>query len=402
MVRFCCFILSIFWIGSVFSQNIGVSTQSPDPSAILDIESTDSGLLIPRLTTTQRNTIDLSESPQSTMIYNTTDECFQVYVDSDWRSIWCVDCTVSISTQPSGAYLDGGDTYTFSVEATGAISNYQWIKDNVNIPNATNSTFTINNAGATDAGNYKVKISGACDTVTSNTVAVSVWICGDTVMDYDANSYNTVVLGNQCWMSQNLKVLTYSNGVAIPFITLNTNWVALSHTDKACAYYDYDSNNESTYGVLYTWAAAMNGASSSSANPSGVQGPCPNGWHIPSNAEWIELEEHLGMSSTVSSNTGFRGDGIGSEMAGNASLWTSGSLKNHADFGTSGLDLIPGGRIDPTDGDAADLGENAVYWSSTASNASFTHTRLVWYADDRISNATSSREVGMSIRCVKD
>ena len=118
-----------------------------------------------------------------------------------------------------------------------------------------------------------------------------------TLVDYDGNFYQTVQIGNQVWMTENLKVTHYADGTTIPLVTDNTAWGNLddNNTDKAYCYYNNDANGEGDiYGTLYTWAAAMNGASSSSANPSGVQGVCPTGWHLPSNAEWTELTDYLG------------------------------------------------------------------------------------------------------------
>ena len=83
-----------------------------------------------------------------------------------------------------------------------------------------------------------------------------------TVTDYDGNVYNTVTIGSQVWMKENLKTTHYANGgTAIPLVTGNSNWDTLTATSKAYCYYNDDSaTNASTYGALYTWAAAMNGS----------------------------------------------------------------------------------------------------------------------------------------------
>ncbi len=107
----------------------------------------------------------------------------------------------------------------------------------------------------------------------------------------DGNSYCTVTIGDQTWMAENLRY--------IPAVNESDDW-----NSNAPRYYVYGYSgtdveaakhtiNYSEYGVLYNWTAAMNGASSSNANPSGVQGICPNGWHMPSDAEWTELEIYL-------------------------------------------------------------------------------------------------------------
>lgn len=108
----------------------------------------------------------------------------------------------------------------------------------------------------------------------------------------DGNVYKTVTIGNQVWMAENLKYLpsvvgplTGSSTTALYYVYGYTGTVVADA--KATANYN-------TYGVLYNWAAAMNGEASSDANPSGVQGICPTGWHLPSDAEWTELVDYLG------------------------------------------------------------------------------------------------------------
>ncbi len=95
--------------------------------------------------------------------------------------------------------------------------------------------------------------------------------------DYDNNHYTIVEIGSQIWMEENLKSTHYPDGTA-------------------AAYYDYDHdpNNSLIYGRLYAWSSAMNGAASSNTNPSNVEGICPDGWHLPSKAEWEQFAGFLG------------------------------------------------------------------------------------------------------------
>ena len=106
------------------------------------------------------------------------------------------------------------------------------------------------------------------------------------VNDVNGNLYTTIKIGKQWWISQNMKATNYDvvtsliNGTSVGDITGN-------YTTKYFFIYDI------TYGLLYTWAAAMNGASSSNSNPSNVRGVCPEGWHIPSDKEWKKLEKYF-------------------------------------------------------------------------------------------------------------
>ena len=105
-----------------------------------------------------------------------------------------------------------------------------------------------------------------------------------TVTDIDDNTYNTVKLGNQCWMKENLRTTRYSDNTPIEYGGNN-----ISATTAYLYYPANNINNVSTYGYLYNMAAVRNGAASSTAIPSGVQGICPTGWHVPSREEWDEL-----------------------------------------------------------------------------------------------------------------
>jgi len=103
------------------------------------------------------------------------------------------------------------------------------------------------------------------------------------VTDYDGNTYQTVKIGDQIWMAENLKSLHYSDGNTITGIA---PYVVRTYEDN--------ENYATIYGRLYSWGAAINGLDGSNTNPSGIQGVCPCDWHIPSYEEWIELINYLG------------------------------------------------------------------------------------------------------------
>jgi uncharacterized protein (TIGR02145 family) len=117
------------------------------------------------------------------------------------------------------------------------------------------------------------------------------------VTDYDGNTYHTIRIGNQVWMAENMKTTKYSNGTEIPLVNTSGAWATLTATDKAYCWYNDDLSDKETYGALYNWAAAMNGEASSDFNPSGVQGICSTGWHLPSSSEWSTLIAYLGGTS---------------------------------------------------------------------------------------------------------
>jgi uncharacterized protein (TIGR02145 family) len=196
--------------------------------------------------------------------------------------------------------------------------------------------------------------------------------CGETFVDpRDGQTYATVKIGDQCWMQENL------------------NYNQNSYGDDWC--YDNDTSNCETYGRLYNWEAVMQGESSSNSNPSGVQGVCPDGWHVPSDEEWIELVSVLG------------GGGInaGSKLAGNASLWRDGKLTSNSEFDKSGFTALPGGYRDP-DGPFYYIDRNASWWSSTVSSSSNAwFWGLFWVSAD-VTRSDYDKGFGMSVRCVRD
>ncbi len=162
-----------------------------------------------------------------------------------------------------------------------------------------------------------------------------------TLSDYDGNTYNWIGIGKQAWMAENLKTTRYADGSAIPHVEGTTEWDNLTVTDKAYCWYNNSTANRDTYGGLYTWAAAMNGAASSDANPSGVQGVCPDGWHLPSDAEWKELEMFLGMSQAEADDTGWRGTDEGGKLKeAGTTHWNS---PNTGATNESGFTALPGG-----------------------------------------------------------
>ena len=206
--------------------------------------------------------------------------------------------------------------------------------------------------------------------------------CG-TVTDYDGNVYQTIYIGAQCWMKENLKTTHYSNGAAITKKTPVTNPSTCTSTYPMGAnkyYYEYDDDNSyvATRGRLYSWGAVMNGAGSSSNNPSGIQGICPSGWHVPSNAEWCELENYVEPGIDVNCNsTGYRGS-MAKRLA-EPQYWSAYQSNSFAPgycqydqtgFNTSGFSAIPAGY----------LGAYVYYANSCHSSNSESYSGLNTYA----------------------
>jgi len=211
---------------------------------------------------------------------------------------------------------------------------------------------------------------------------------GDMAADYDGNCYETVQIGDQWWMAENLKVTHYNNGDPIPTGYSDSQWAGLS--TGAYGVYNNDPANAETYGNLYNWYAVDDD-----------RGICPEGFHVPSDEEWMELEMFLGMSWEDAHDIGFRGTDQGSQLAGNAGLWYNGALENDPAFGSSGFSALPGGYRSHG-GAFLHKGINAYFWSSTEDYIDTAWLRHLTYYSSDVGRPYYNKRNGFSVRCVRD
>jgi uncharacterized protein (TIGR02145 family) len=211
-----------------------------------------------------------------------------------------------------------------------------------------------------------------------------------TLRDYDGNAYNWIGIGKQAWMAENLKTTRYADGTAIPLVESSSEWDALTATDKAYCWYDNSTAKRDTYGGLYIWATAMNGAAGSTSNPSGVPGVCPAGWHVPSSLEWTNLTDYLG------------GEGVaGGKLKETGTIhWAD---PNAGATNESGFTALPGGGR-RSDGLFLLVGYSGVWWSSSEGDASYNYN-WAWYLNYNLADVEGkygSKYAGFSVRCVRD
>jgi uncharacterized protein (TIGR02145 family) len=203
-----------------------------------------------------------------------------------------------------------------------------------------------------------------------------------TVTDVEGNVYGTVKIGEQVWMRENLKSTKYADG-----------------TDISGVYPAGGSEgNVADFGRLYDWYAVMHGAPSSTSNPSMVQGVCPEGFHVPSDAEWIELEIFLGMPELEATSEGYRGDVAGKLKV--RWLWspTPGLSDN-----TSGFSALPAGFREVNGSYLfAEYFWGAYHIATESQDTSTTASRLLTGDMNGIWRYSDTKNYGMSVRCVKD
>jgi uncharacterized protein (TIGR02145 family) len=179
-----------------------------------------------------------------------------------------------------------------------------------------------------------------------------------TLTDIDGNVYKTIAIGTQTWMAENLKVVKLNNGVAIPNITDNNAWAAL--TSAGFCWYNNDSANKDKYGALYNFYALQ------------FSNICPKGWHVPIDLEWITLENYL-IANGYNYDTSTTGNKIAKALASEKN-WPSsivigavGNFDYDAKRNLSGFTALPGGyrsRI----GDFGSIGNNGEWWDSYSSS----------------------------------
>jgi uncharacterized protein (TIGR02145 family) len=210
-------------------------------------------------------------------------------------------------------------------------------------------------------------------------------ICPTTVTDYDGNVYQTLLIGDQCWMMKNLEVIHYRNGDPIPNVADSSAWQALS-TGAYCSY-NNDEGNVATYGRLYNWYAVDDG-----------RNIAPEGWHVPSDAEWKQLEMYLGMSQAEADASSWRGTDEGGKLKEAGTVhWLP---PNEGATNETGFTALPGGfRLGAAFGY---MGTYGPLWTSTVYSESEAWCRDLFYAHGDIYRGSSFKRNGFSVRCVKD
>jgi uncharacterized protein (TIGR02145 family) len=219
----------------------------------------------------------------------------------------------------------------------------------------------------------------------------------------DDNVYKYLKIGNQVWMAENLRYLPESEAVGE-----GTRFDVYNNTSNDIEVIKA-LDNYSTYGVLYTWSAVMGfPAEADDTDYSGSvttphQGICPEGWHIPTDDDFKQLEMAVGMSEAEANSTGWRGSPAGSKLAGDADLWgTTRTIVTTAGFEDSGFMGLPAG-LRATDGVSFYyLNVYTNWWSSSQSSSTLSWRRLLYRDYSDVYRSTNNKLFGFSLRCVRD
>jgi uncharacterized protein (TIGR02145 family) len=212
-----------------------------------------------------------------------------------------------------------------------------------------------------------------------------------TVTDIEGNVYNTITIGTQVWMVENLKTTKYNDGTVIPLVTDDIAWGNLI-TPGYCWYNNDAVTNKNTYGALYNWYT-VNTAKLA-----------PKGWHVPTDAEWTTFENYL-IANGYNYDGSTSGDKYAKSLAATTDWVTNygtGTIGNDLTKNNrSGFSALPGG-FRSLNGTFNLLGFFGNWWSSTEDSTDGAWYRNVSYDGSYVDRGSGGGQGGFSVRCVRD
>ena len=254
-----------------------------------------------------------------------------------------------------------GVTKTTGTKITGATSSYT----HTGLTNGTTYYYVVTAVNSNGESSESSQVSGTPQATTA------------TVTDIDGNVYNTVTIGTQVWMKENLKVTKYRNGDAIGITTPATLDIWGETSPRYQWAYDGNESNVATYGRLYTWYAVTDS-----------RGVCPTGWHVPTDSEWTTLTDYLGGESVAG----------GKMKEAGTTHWNS---PNTSADNSSGFTALPCGYRTYR-GSFVHIGVYGYWWSATEYDATYAWDRYLYYISGNANRNYNEKHYGFSIRCVRD
>jgi uncharacterized protein (TIGR02145 family) len=195
------------------------------------------------------------------------------------------------------------------------------------------------------------------------------------VLDVQGNVYNTVRIGKQVWMVENLKTTKYNDGTEIPQVRESELWQELE-SPSYCWYINNQSTYGDTYGVLYNWFTVNTGQL------------CPKGWQVPTDEEWTELIDFINSEGT---------DGGKLKETG-TTHWAE---PNNGATNETGFTALPGGGRG-INGSFNGVGSVGIWWSATEYDPNTAWGRSMFYNIGNVGKSNYGKKNGFSIRCLKD
>jgi len=214
--------------------------------------------------------------------------------------------------------------------------------------------------------------------------------CG-TVKDIDGNVYQTVMMGNECWLRENLRTTHYADGKAITPAPASPN---------------ADTSRVTAYGRLYTWFSVLNGAEPTEETDGRVQGPCPDGWHVPANFEWMGVEDFVGYKDHYRCGTDV--NNVAKAMASSEGwqydFLTHGAtcciIEDVATNNGTGFSVLPAGSV--WNEQAEGFGTNAGFWTCSDGSPDTSPIHRFYYTNATVEINCTPKEAFYSVRCIKN
>lgn len=218
----------------------------------------------------------------------------------------------------------------------------------------------------------------------------------NTITDINGNVYQTVKIGSQIWTAVNIRTTKYTDGTPIAHVPNADEWGKLN--SPAYCFYDNKDYGDSIeqYGALYNWYVV---------DPSNLKKIAPEGWRVPTDADWTTLENYL-SSNGKNWDKSTSGNKIAKSMASSTGIWqfssTAGSVGNdQSGNNSSGFSGFPGGYRNEI-GEFYDMGRDAIWWSDTKNTITDAWNRSLTFGDDNLKKHSTVTRLGLSVRLVKE
>jgi uncharacterized protein (TIGR02145 family) len=413
---------SLFTI-SVFSQGVGINSEGlpAHRSSILDVSSTSKGMLITRMTTAQRDSISIKCAcipEESLLIFNIITKCFEGYVNGSWASLVCMGKTCNPPVSPvEGTNTPSETQITWNWNSVNGATGYKFNTANdyaAASDNGMNLFYNLTGLTCNTAYTLYLWSYNSCGNSEAIAMMQSTSCCppagceGQTTMidSRDSKIYNIIQIGTQCWFAENLN---YGN-----YVPIHTS--AQASGEKYCTNHSGVNDPTCPIGGLYEWANMMNGSLSCNGNSTcpacsvPVQGPCPDGWHIPSHNEWTLLEKNAGSNPNAfpydEHTRGWLGSDEGSNLKepGTAHWQDPNICTPPGSCNSSGFTAYPGGFCYNGAFSSPNYSWDGLWWSTTEFKFDLTEAwcrglNSLVFTVDRDFNL---KQWGFAIRCVKD
>ena len=296
-----------------------------------------------------------------------------------------------IEIMPSTKTLSNGENWQFACAAYNTDGTDSDVTADVTWSVSPGIAGSINDSGlfvahATNTGTETITATHKVETAQAIVTVIASSNETDTMIGNDGKTYNTVKIGDQWWMAENLRETEYRDGSQIDPVTDNSEWGNKS-TGARCVY-DNNESHADTYGYLYNWYAVDDS-----------RNLAPVGWHVPTDEEWKELEIFLGMSQSEADKTGGRGTEEGGKLKEEGPMhWED---PNTGATNERGFSALPAGYRS-YDGSYYNMGYVADFWSSTEYDGNDAWNRWLGYVTSGVTRYHENKLYGFSLRLVSE